>query len=194
MNSLATLKKEMLNNCEETDPVEPLEALIADHRLQLARIADLLDRMAPQQYRSDQEPKASVGAHVRHVLEHYDQLINDQEGLIDYDRRPRDQTLESCPKTAASRIHQIATALTELTNAAVRIRHRPEFGPEDCFFDIDSTIERELAFLLSHTIHHMAMMAQRARQSGVEAQAGFGVMPSTLRHWNTLGAKSLNGS
>ncbi len=179
---------------EETVYLDALEALVADHRIQLARIADLLDRMSPQQYRSEQAPNASVGAHVRHVLEHYDQLLDDDEGMVDYDRRPREKRLESCPRTAASRIHLIATALTELSNVPVRVRHRPEFGPEDYFFDIDSTIERELAFLLSHTIHHMAMMAQRACQSGVEAPASFGVMPSTLRYWQTLDTESSNRS
>jgi uncharacterized damage-inducible protein DinB len=44
-----------------------------------------------------------------------------------------------------------------------------------------STVARELQFLLSHTVHHYALVAIRLRLAGREPAAGFGVSPSTLR-------------
>lgn len=42
---------------------------------------------------------------------------------------------------------------------------------------------RELAFLTSQTIHHMAIIGLLAEQQGIPLAEDFGVHPSTLRHW-----------
>jgi hypothetical protein len=41
---------------------------------------------------------------------------------------------------------------------------------------------RELEFLLSHTVHHYAIVAILCRLQGIAVDDGFGVAPSTLRH------------
>jgi hypothetical protein len=46
-----------------------------------------------------------------------------------------------------------------------------------------SSIGRELQFLLSHTIHHYALIALALRLQGYEPSAEFGVAPSTLQYW-----------
>jgi hypothetical protein len=46
-----------------------------------------------------------------------------------------------------------------------------------------STVARELQFLLSHTIHHYALIALVLRLQGFTTGEEFGVNPSTLRHW-----------
>ena len=48
-----------------------------------------------------------------------------------------------------------------------------------------STIERELQFLASHTVHHFTVIALLLRLDGVEVDADFGVAPSTLHHRRT---------
>ena len=45
-----------------------------------------------------------------------------------------------------------------------------------------SSVERELQFLRSHTVHHFALIAVILRLSGVEPDEQFGVAPSTLRY------------
>ena len=45
-----------------------------------------------------------------------------------------------------------------------------------------SSVKRELQFLLSHTIHHYSLVAVALRTQGFEPGAAFGVAPSTLRH------------
>jgi hypothetical protein len=46
-----------------------------------------------------------------------------------------------------------------------------------------STVARELQFLLSHTVHHYALIALILRLQGFEPGEEFGVAPSTLAHW-----------
>ena len=46
-----------------------------------------------------------------------------------------------------------------------------------------STVERELQVLLSHTVHHYALIAVALRLHGLEVDPEFGVAPSTLRYW-----------
>jgi len=45
-----------------------------------------------------------------------------------------------------------------------------------------TSIKRELAFLLSHTIHHYAIVAIICRLQGLSVEDDFGIAPSTLRH------------
>ena len=41
---------------------------------------------------------------------------------------------------------------------------------------------RELLFLISHTVHHFALIAFMLRSFGIEPGDKFGVAPSTLRY------------
>jgi hypothetical protein len=45
-----------------------------------------------------------------------------------------------------------------------------------------SSTARELGFLLSHTIHHFALIAMTLQSLGVNVDPAFGVSPSTLRY------------
>ena len=44
-----------------------------------------------------------------------------------------------------------------------------------------STLSRELQFLVSHTVHHDALIAAAARALGVATEPDFGIAPSTLK-------------
>ena len=48
--------------------------------------------------------------------------------------------------------------------------------------EIESTLECECHFVLSHTIHHMALIALLAQRDGDDVQEAFGVAGSTLRY------------
>ena len=47
--------------------------------------------------------------------------------------------------------------------------------------DLKSTLGRELFFATHHAIHHHAMMKTIGREFGIEAPAGFGTAPSTIK-------------
>ncbi|MCP3919659.1 MAG: DinB family protein [bacterium] len=122
-----------------------------------------------------------IGSHVRHVVDFYERLFEGLEtGRLDYDARRRDPRVET---DAAVAVEQIE-ALVERLAATVSPDHRALETKQDSRDAwTASSVERELAFVLSHTVHHYALIAVVLRANGVEPGEKFGVAPSTLRHW-----------
>lgn len=123
---------------------------------------------------------SSVGDHFRHILDHYTALLEGWAGgRIDYENRRRDPAVSASPELARSRLLAQTEALSALTAAAATpVLVRGEPGD----LDTGSTLARELNFVLSHTVHHLALVAFMVRAGGRETPPGFGVAPSTLRH------------
>lgn len=126
----------------------------------------------------------SIGQHIRHVLDHYQAVVNVANGVIDYDRRRRDVRLESCKQLALAEIQQTIDVLTHLEDGAVRVHS--EVSPSDkVVVEVHSTIKRELLFVTSHAVHHFALIALLLRLQGVVVPDSFGVAPATLTHQRT---------
>ncbi|MDQ7087907.1 MAG: hypothetical protein Q9Q13_08655 [Acidobacteriota bacterium] len=134
-------------------------------------------------------PSGSVGGQFRHCIDYYRCLLRDLDsGRIDYDRRQRDPALENEPAAAIAALRALEDELAAID--AGPVRHRLEVKA-DRYGDgaelrgewILSSLEREMLFLLSHTVHHFALIALMLRQLGVEVDRAFGVAPSTLQHW-----------
>ena len=134
--------------------------------------------------------RSPAGSHFRHVLDHYQGFLAGlAEGRIDYDDRRRDPRLEQ------DRGFAIATAmglLTDLSRLPPSLASRTLEVSMQCLADSDepdwcsSTVQRELQFLVSHTVHHYALIKELLRQAGVDAGDEFGVAPSTLAHRRSL--------
>lgn len=127
-----------------------------------------------------------VGAHLRHIVEHYAALVFPAEaGVVDYDARPRERALESDPQLASSRLRalrqQLATWPAALLARSVRVRGQGGLLG-DRGFEVSSTLGRELAFVASHAIHHFAALAAHAGALGVILPGDFGKAPSTVAH------------
>jgi hypothetical protein len=129
-----------------------------------------------------------AGAHLRHVIEHYEALVFPAApGVVDYDNRPRDRELESSPTLAGTRLQALHDHLgawpPQLLDAAVQVHGQG--GIAGGFnFTVTSCIGRELAFLASHTVHHFALLAPYCRQHAIQTPADFGQAPSTVAHAN----------
>jgi len=135
--------------------------------------------------------RGGVGSQFRHCIDFYDCLLYGLENgdLVDYTARSRENRLETEPAAAAERLEQIAERLAALDtsslNRLLRVRsEQPVSGiPEWC----GSTLHRELQFLVSHTVHHYALIVALLGRLGYELEpeyANFGIAPSTLEHWN----------
>ena len=129
---------------------------------------------------------STLGAHIRHNLDHYLSFLACYEsGELDYEARKRDPLLETSRRRAIEVIEEIVQRLGELSarRGASRVRIRLEgmdgFASDESW--ASSSIERELEFLLSHTIHHYALVAVMCRFLGHGTDPDFGVAPSTLR-------------
>lgn len=133
---------------------------------------------------------AAIGGHMRHCLEHYHSLLRDLPGgQVDYDLRARDLAIETDLEAACACLKSISERLTDLRGApaSTTIRVRMDHGgteAESCWQA--STLGRELQFLISHTVHHFALIAGLCHCQGQEVEKDFGYAPSTLRHRQRL--------
>ena len=135
-----------------------------------------------------------VGSQLRHCIDFYSCFLQGLEnGRVDYTRRERDPRLETDRTHAMDALERLIARLERITprdaDAGLQVRTDPtsEAGrPDWC----PSTVARELQFLLSHTIHHYALIVTLLKLQGVDLGAEFstfGVAPSTLRHWKETG-------
>ena len=156
---------------------------------------EALGQMGAAHFLTSARPDASpIGAHFRHVLEHYHAFLEGlEEGRVDYDARPRDRRLEEDPDLAVAAAEQVVVRLEELAGRPrwrqLFINSASEAGAADAHDWTASTVGRELAFLLSHTIHHYALIRLLAYDHGVRLDADFGVAPSTLKHRELSGTR-----
>ncbi len=162
----------------------PINLCAANHR-QLRQLVNFLEHIDPLVYATDDHLGGSIGGHIRHIIEHYDRLLDDGPGgRVDYSARQRDQSLEVDLHKALGRIKSLLERLQpeRLTAPLTRIlilNTEPSPGVTDTA-QIISTIGRELMFLASHTVHHMAVIALLARARGAEVKPEFGIADSTL--------------
>lgn len=133
---------------------------------------------------------SGIGPHFRHVLDHYRSfLAGALSGLIDYDDRKRDANIEKSPVRAIEEIESIRTAFMSLNvdvNASVEIC--VSAATEGADLRSKSSFGRELQFLVSHTVHHYALIAIASRMQEIFPSQSFGVAPSTLKYLKATGS------
>ena len=125
-----------------------------------------------------------VAPHFRHCIDFYDCFLSGLEtGRIDYDARSRSAELESDLGSVDQALRRIRERLLGIGSLSPRtpVQARSD-APEENSPWTSSTLGRELLFLLSHTIHHYALIDLMLREEGFEPPSEFGVAPSTLRH------------
>ena len=150
----------------------------------LDELADLLAATADETYlwKPDGGVSGSIGAHVRHVLDHVRVLVDrPAHRTVTYDRRQRDTTIEHSRADAIQALRRMVYRLRASTDAphdemlvleALVERGRPPVA-------VTTSLARELVFALQHTIHHQAIIAVLLHEVGVSTPAQFGYAPST---------------
>jgi hypothetical protein len=128
---------------------------------------------------------ATIGSHVRHCLDHVRAVVDGRiAGVIDYDHRNRGTAVETDPAEALAEIGRLSIGVRALQAAAaadpVSVAVMPTRDGECAL--LGSTLGRELAFVLSHTIHHNATVRGMVRTLGCQVPTNFGYAPSTLAH------------
>ena len=129
---------------------------------------------------------ASVGAHYRHCLDHFRQLVEGVKiGTVDYDARARDSRLETDRQAALSATEALRSSACELRRLGeedpLEVRCGVTYAGEEPG-SASSTLGREMMFCIGHAIHHYALIAILLRSLQRDIPAGFGVAPSTMRH------------
>ena len=131
--------------------------------------------------------KSGIGRHFRHIVEHYISLIDGYTEKINYDLRERDLKLETNRKAVISALRNIIDSIQtfelnpELINKKIEVKSNEGIGDGDSPWSV-SSIRRELQFLISHTVHHYALIGLILRTMDVTVPEDFGVAPSTLKY------------
>ena len=131
-----------------------------------------------------------IGPQFRHIIDYYQCFLRDvATGRIDYDERERRADVETDRAVAKASLVQLVDDLQSaaLDDAPDQLLVRVDADPSAALDENlgCSSVSRELQFLLSHTIHHFAIIAVTLSGSGFAPPSGFGVAPSTLRYWGS---------
>lgn len=162
-----------------------IEAVIGNCHL-LRQAAELLRGMDDVTYADGgRGPDVSpVGVHFRHLIDHYQAFFAGlPEGQIDYDLRQRQTPMETDRSLALATLLGIARDIERIDGvmAAREILVSSRSAGDSADPDWSrTTIKRELQFLVSHTVHHFALIKPLLVREGITLDEQFGYAPSTL--------------
>lgn len=165
--------------------MQPLqvEVLIAENIKQLRATQRLLAGIEDRVYTKIDTPTftSSIGAQLRHCLDFYQSFLSGiRNGKIDYDQRERDEVTENSRVRAIERIEETAEWLWKLSAPDEQIEL---WVKQDSPYWGMSSVRRELQFLLSHLVHHQALVAVMLRVQGIVPATELGVAQATLENW-----------
>ncbi len=133
----------------------------------------------------DELSGSTFGQHIRHTLEFFICLFDAKnEGVVNYDQRKHDELIETDRHLAKSIIDSILTFL-EKNTGDFEISFEANYSEkEDQHHTMKSSFNRELAYNIEHTIHHMALLKVAVNQSlrYISLPEHFGVASSTVRY------------
>jgi hypothetical protein len=155
----------------------------------LEDIKKLLVQLSNEQYNKESNllSNATIGQHVRHILEFYQCLL---EGLannkINYDNRKRNLIIETNLDYAINVIDEINATLTIKNNDWPILLQGNYSNLEEDEIHINSSYFRELAYCLEHSIHHQALIKIGLIEldSIQLIDKSFGIAPATIRYKN----------
>jgi uncharacterized damage-inducible protein DinB len=130
---------------------------------------------------------SGIGRHFRHIIDHYLSFIHYSNNKINYDQRDRDVELEVNRKLAVSTFRSIIESLEKFEITPDLIDRKIKVKSNEGVTDLnspwsESSVRRELQFLISHTVHHYALIGIILKTMDVYIPENFGKAPSTLKH------------
>jgi uncharacterized damage-inducible protein DinB len=153
----------------------------------LSQLAQVIAALDDEQY--SRRPvgvfESSIGGHARHCLDHVEALLAGAlTGHIDYDSRRRGTEIETNRMAALEAIRRQRARLAWLDAKAADegLQLSVLVCPAHPSLLTETTIGREIAFVLSHTVHHNALIAAMAKTMGIRVPDRFGYAPATIAY------------
>ena len=153
----------------------------------LEEIKKLVIQLSNQQYvyGAKSLSDATIGQHIRHILEFYQSALNGLDSkIINYDNRKRNLLIETDRDVAIEMIDTICSKLAmdfTDTHCVLEGNFSANEGTET---QIKTTIFRELAYCLEHSIHHQALIKVGLLKlnSASFIDKTCGLAPATIRY------------
>jgi uncharacterized damage-inducible protein DinB len=151
----------------------------------LRELAGVVEALTDEQYAMTRVGvfPSSIGGHIRHSLDHVAALVRGIKcGRIDYDARERGTEIETSRGAALAAIRELETPIASLPAILLerRVFTKTTISASEPGIDVLSTVGRELAFVVSHTVHHNAIIGAMVKTLGASVPDRFGYAPSTI--------------
>lgn len=166
--------------------------MLNSHSEVLEQSITLLSTLSDNEYSNICEPlfSASIGQHIRHVIDHFDNLLTGITSLtINYNLRSRNSEMETSVQIATAQLKHIQQRLEALTESDIQkqISVISEIDVKQAqSVSMISTVARELQFCSSHAIHHYALIKLIRQIQGGKVDKHFGLAPSTISYQASL--------
>lgn len=155
--------------------------LITSLHKALNELVSLLNQLSNDDYTTPCKglSNSTIGEHTRHIIEMFQCLENQYEsGVVNYDKRNRDYSIQTDTDFA---LECIAVIKTQLEKENKRIMLQQIVDSEELY--IESNYFRELLYNLEHCIHHQALIKVAVLQCGhLQIDENFGVARSTIEY------------
>jgi hypothetical protein len=141
-------------------------------------LIEVLYQISDKEYCEPILDQQTIGQQVRHVVEHWQILVNNYNmGSINYAKRKRDTTIEQNKQFAIN----LLETLQQQSNKKDIALNVVSIDESKIF---TSTYHRELDNVKEHIIHHAAIirMALLSIQTDFKMPANFGYAPSTIAY------------
>jgi hypothetical protein len=149
---------------------------------------DLLNTLSQQEFvqRTDNGSGSPLGAHYRHVLDHFLCLIEGlRTGQINYDKRARNPLLENSRDYALlvtrGLIDEFQTLPADVLLRECKVVYSVGYDDQEPGA-VTSNFAREIMFCVGHAIHHYAIVKLLCSAMSIRLPYEFGVAPSTIKH------------
>jgi hypothetical protein len=148
------------------------------------QLADSLNQLSQEEYSQPCKTlfNNTIGQHVRHIIELFQCLEKGYDsGVVNYEKRKRDTAIESDKELASRLLLEIHGGLSKENKALTLEASYDDHTTEPILFD--TNFNREIAYNLEHTIHHMALIRVGINEiSSIELPEDFGVASSTVKY------------
>lgn len=124
---------------------------------------------------------ATIGEHTRHIIEMYQSLLkNYKKGIINYDKRDRNLSIQTNTKYAINCINELQSEIDK-PNKELTL----EQGLIKVNYSISTNYKRELLYNFEHSIHHQALIkVALLKYKNIKISENFGVAKSTIEYRN----------
>ncbi len=155
--------------------------LISSVKNNFCEILDFLRQLKPEDYTIQhfELSNASIGEHIRHIVELYQCLVNNYaSGIVNYDFRERNVLIQTQITTAIDSIEVLRCEIDKTDKEMLL-----EQGVDSIVLSIKTNYFRELLYNLEHSIHHQALIKVAAlKLTHVSLPDNFGVAKSTIEY------------
>ncbi len=157
-----------------------MRTALANALEQLNDILVALEQM-PGQLADNVYKEANVGQHMRHVFDHMLAIkLAIAEGLVDYDKRDRGNEVETDRLMASQQLSLLRLWIQTEDFDNHKVAVASEIDCENTQrMRFDSNLNREILYVINHTIHHAAHIKLVLAQFGINLPAHIGIAPGT---------------